>query len=53
MPSTPMAGLVVATMEVMVPEMMVEGKRAIRVVAVIMIVRIIGISIDGVPRTTR
>ncbi len=53
MPSSPMASLVVATMEMMVPEMMMEGKRAVRVVAIIISVWIIGISVNGVPCATR
>jgi hypothetical protein len=49
-----MASLVVATMEtVKSVEIMMEGKIAIRVVAIIIIVWVIGIFIDGVPCTTR
>jgi len=51
---SPMVSLMVTTMGMMKTiEVMMEGKVSIRVVAIIIIVRVIGISVDGVPCTTR
>jgi hypothetical protein len=52
--SSPMASLLVTTMEMMPPsETMMEGKVPMRVVTVVIIGWVIGIAVDRVPSTTR